>query len=65
MFIEVTSKGNPLLIRMSDILMVGTDKNGTFIFTESLDGITVKESYEEVKNLIADAELRYMSSSNA
>lgn len=57
MFIEVTSKDKPLYLRVGDIVMVGVDdKRGTFIVTESMDGITVKESYEEIKQRISDAE---------
>ena len=57
MFIEVTSKDKPLYLRVGDIVMVGVDdKRGTFIVTESMDGITVKESYEEIKSRIDSAE---------
>lgn len=57
MFIEVTSKDKPLYLRVGDIVMVGVDdKRGTFIVTESMDGITVKESYEEIKSRIDAAE---------
>lgn len=59
MFIEVTSREKPLYLRVGEILMVGTeDKKGTFIVTESMDGITVKESYDEIKAKIDDAEKR-------
>lgn len=59
MFIEVTSREKPLYLRVGEILMVGAeDKGGTFIVTESMDSIKVKESYDEIKAKIADAEKR-------
>lgn len=50
MFIEVTSKGRPLLISIDEIIMVGVDnKNCTFIVTANMDAVVVEESYDTVK----------------
>lgn len=63
MFIEVTSKGNPLYLRVGDILVIGADeKRGAFIVTGSIDVINVKEDYETVKRLVDDAQKRMFSS---
>ena len=63
MFIEVTSLDTPLYLRVGEILMVGSeDKKGTFIVTESMDCITVKESYDKVKTLIDEDEKRMFPS---
>lgn len=51
MFIEVTSKGQPLLIGTAEIIMVGIDsKKNTFIVTANMDAVVVEESYDDVKN---------------
>ena len=42
MFIEVTSKGQPLLISTAEIIMVGIDsKKNTFIVTANMDAVVV------------------------
>ena len=56
MFIEVTSKGQPLLIGTAEIIMVGIDsKKNTFIVTANMDAVVVEESYDAVKERLAVA----------
>ena len=56
MFIEVTSKGSPLLLNVNEVVGVGVEsKKGSFILTESYDVIYVEESYDVVRALIACA----------
>jgi hypothetical protein len=56
MFIEVTSKGQPLLISTAEIIMVGIDsKKNTFIVTANMDAVVVEESYDAVKERLAVA----------
>ena len=56
MFIEVTSKGQPLLISTAEIIMVGIDsKKNTFIVTANMDAVVVEESYDDVKERLAVA----------
>lgn len=50
MFIEITNKGSPLLLSVSDIIGIGYEnKKGTFVLTECLETIYVDESYDEIK----------------
>lgn len=56
MFIEVTSKGQPLLIGTAEIIMVGIDsKKNTFIVTANMDAVVVEETYDAVKERLAVA----------
>lgn len=56
MFIEVTSKGQPLLISAAEIIMVGIDsKKNTFIVTANMDAVVVEETYDAVKERLAVA----------
>jgi DNA-binding LytR/AlgR family response regulator len=56
MFIEVTSKGQPLLISTAEIIMVGIDsKKNTFIVTANMDAVVVEETYDAVKERLAVA----------
>ncbi|MCI8435711.1 MAG: hypothetical protein HFK10_07145 [Clostridia bacterium] len=56
MFIEVTSKGQPLLIGTAEIIMVGIDsKKNTFIVTANMDAVVVEESYDDVKERLLSA----------
>ena len=56
MFIEVTSKGQPLLISTAEIIMVGIDsKKNTFIVTANMDAVVVEESYDDVKERLLSA----------
>ena len=55
MFIEVTSKGQPLLISMAEVIMVGIDnRKNTFIVTANMDAVVVEESYESVKKRLSE-----------
>lgn len=56
MFIEVTRKGQPLLISTAEIIMVGIDsKKNTFIVTANMDAVVVEESYDDVKERLLSA----------
>ena len=56
MFIEVTSKGQPLLISTAEIIMVGIDsKKNTFIVTANMDAVVVEETYDAVKERLVVA----------
>ena len=56
MFIEVTSKGQPLLIGTAEIILVGIDsKKNTFIVTANMDAVVVEESYDDVKERLLSA----------